>query len=555
MVLVAPWVLHADALLWSQRRPRTPRGRSWQAAIYYLFWWQWKLLWAFIRGMLLLVAGVAAQLALTVIGVVGLLPALRGPARWVQRALVGSVGDSFAYLYDESTWRRIEQRLSDTIEYVSPRVHRIAVVTHSQGTAVLHRALVERQMPDRVAAWVSLGSGLQKLISLRETRTRTLVGWAALRAVALGFFLASMPFWSMVTDPATGEDAPSAITVGALTVGVAALVAPYFNIKRARRRVARIVREPLQHYRLRWLDLYSFHDPVPGGPIPGSSGAADEHPIASVEVYNEGSFFRDHSAYIDNVEEVVRRIHDLLEPPQSRDPVAARQLVERRGRRVRLRRSLWALGICTTCALSVPGVRFAPWTALEVAAVALAGVLSYLVLEGAWRAWNTKATAMTVVDPAAKTPVSTVAWIFGGWSLFAVLALWFGRGGSDAADDRGLLPVVDVLGTLTLICVTLTVVLLLSLDYRADMAARDATLPATATNDLAKASLVLGLLSFLTGITAVFAVILGHVALSQIGRTGQRGRGMAITGLVIGYVAIALFAIVVGIAAGFGERS
>jgi hypothetical protein len=160
---------------------------------------------AFIRGVLLLIAGVAAQLALTVIGVVGLIPALRGPARWVQRALIGSVGDSFAHLYDEATWRRIERRLTDTIEYLSPRADLIAVVTHSQGTAVLHRPLVDRRMPDRVAAWVSLGSGLQKLISLRGTRTRALVGWAALRAAALGFFLASMPFWSMVTDPANGR--------------------------------------------------------------------------------------------------------------------------------------------------------------------------------------------------------------------------------------------------------------------------------------------------------------------------------------------------------------
>jgi peptidyl-prolyl cis-trans isomerase B (cyclophilin B) len=31
---------------------------------------------------------------------------------------------------------------------------------------------------------------------------------------------------------------------------------------------------------------------------------------------------------------------------------------------------------------------------------------------------------------------------------------------------------------------------------------------------------------------------LGHVALSQIARTGQEGRGLAITGLVVGYVSL-----------------
>jgi peptidyl-prolyl cis-trans isomerase B (cyclophilin B) len=35
-------------------------------------------------------------------------------------------------------------------------------------------------------------------------------------------------------------------------------------------------------------------------------------------------------------------------------------------------------------------------------------------------------------------------------------------------------------------------------------------------------------------------VIFGHVALSQINKTGEGGRGLAIAGLVIGYVSCAL---------------
>ncbi|GIT82136.1 hypothetical protein LLS1_38050 [Leifsonia sp. LS1] len=50
-------------------------------------------------------------------------------------------------------------------------------------------------------------------------------------------------------------------------------------------------------------------------------------------------------------------------------------------------------------------------------------------------------------------------------------------------------------------------------------------------------------------------VICGHIALSQIKRTGESGRGLALAGLIIGYVYIALIvlftilAIVAGIAA------
>ena len=41
----------------------------------------------------------------------------------------------------------------------------------------------------------------------------------------------------------------------------------------------------------------------------------------------------------------------------------------------------------------------------------------------------------------------------------------------------------------------------------------------------------------------ILGVIFGHVSLSQIKKDGGNGRGMAIAGLVIGYIFIALFAI------------
>ena len=55
---------------------------------------------------------------------------------------------------------------------------------------------------------------------------------------------------------------------------------------------------------------------------------------------------------------------------------------------------------------------------------------------------------------------------------------------------------------------------------------------------------------FTLGITAIPAVILGHVARGQIRRNGERGDGMATAGLVLGWLGIAFFVlIVVGVAA------
>jgi Domain of unknown function (DUF4190) len=69
---------------------------------------------------------------------------------------------------------------------------------------------------------------------------------------------------------------------------------------------------------------------------------------------------------------------------------------------------------------------------------------------------------------------------------------------------------------------------------------------AVGTNGMAIASLVCSLLGWLCVIGPPLGLIFGFVALSQIKQTGQRGRGMAIAGIVIGAIAIVL-GIVVGV--------
>jgi uncharacterized membrane protein len=57
--------------------------------------------------------------------------------------------------------------------------------------------------------------------------------------------------------------------------------------------------------------------------------------------------------------------------------------------------------------------------------------------------------------------------------------------------------------------------------------------PAPPTNVLAVLSLVGSIIGF-----HVVGVIMGHIALAQIKRTRESGRGLAIAGLVIGYVVL-----------------
>lgn len=59
-------------------------------------------------------------------------------------------------------------------------------------------------------------------------------------------------------------------------------------------------------------------------------------------------------------------------------------------------------------------------------------------------------------------------------------------------------------------------------------------------NGFAVASLVLGVL-WVFGLGSLLAIIFGHIGRSQIRREGGTGAGMALAGLVLGYLAFLLF--------------
>lgn len=64
------------------------------------------------------------------------------------------------------------------------------------------------------------------------------------------------------------------------------------------------------------------------------------------------------------------------------------------------------------------------------------------------------------------------------------------------------------------------------------------------TNSLALASIIV------VWFSSVVGLILGHVALSQINRTGESGRGMALTSVIVGWIATSIaviFAIIYGV--------
>ena len=73
--------------------------------------------------------------------------------------------------------------------------------------------------------------------------------------------------------------------------------------------------------------------------------------------------------------------------------------------------------------------------------------------------------------------------------------------------------------------------------------------PAPPTNGLAIAALVCGVGGFVIGLSFIPAIICGHLARRQIRQTGEQGAGLALAGLVLGYVGIVLFIALIAVLA------
>ncbi|MFF4411876.1 DUF4190 domain-containing protein [Streptosporangium sp. NPDC001559] len=69
--------------------------------------------------------------------------------------------------------------------------------------------------------------------------------------------------------------------------------------------------------------------------------------------------------------------------------------------------------------------------------------------------------------------------------------------------------------------------------------------PPRGNNGMAIAALIMGIAGlFVCGVTSIVGIVLGHISLGQIKRTGEEGRGMAIAGLVLSYFGVACWLIV-----------
>ncbi len=78
--------------------------------------------------------------------------------------------------------------------------------------------------------------------------------------------------------------------------------------------------------------------------------------------------------------------------------------------------------------------------------------------------------------------------------------------------------------------------------------------PPQGTNGMAIASLVLGLV-WVYWIGSILAIIFGFVALAQIRDRNQSGKGMAVAGLILGFIGVGIFVLAVLVVALAGDST
>jgi hypothetical protein len=76
--------------------------------------------------------------------------------------------------------------------------------------------------------------------------------------------------------------------------------------------------------------------------------------------------------------------------------------------------------------------------------------------------------------------------------------------------------------------------------------------PGQPTNGLAGGSLVCSIVGLLMPLMLVPGIVMGHIARDQIRARNQRGDGLAVAGLVVGYLGLAFWALIIAIAATHG---
>jgi hypothetical protein len=340
-ILIAPSILatHFSASL----------GRRWRLQGYWSHIlrlpWPLRLLfipWLLAEGVLLRIGmvllpslfGAVMVIALLVLFVLSLLPIpkLSESVRKAGASLTAVLGDSYVLVESPTQFDAMVARVCRDLGWLASQCQTVAVVAHSQGAVIAHHAL-RRWRPPNIGLFVTVGAGLSKLKEIfdlrrgpREFRSKALLApWMItatflvliVLAVGLVRLLNSRPSGTPMLDYVSyilhqvfqtimGLPFWLGIPMMIFVLSVPILPIAVFNMA-----FASIFNRAVFHQRhlqrdldvlhgLRWIDYFTWADPVPHGPLFQQT----THLLKSHAVENHASVFRDHISYLRGVRSV-----------------------------------------------------------------------------------------------------------------------------------------------------------------------------------------------------------------------------------------------------------
>lgn len=251
------------------------------------------------------VGGAVIQAVMLILLVLAVVPPLRGFVAALQARLSGTFGDPYVLAASPIRFGAMVSQVQRDLRWL--RDHGcgpIAVVAHSQGTAIAHAALWSERDPP-VGLFVTYGSAISKLHLLRSVLgrgARLFVG-GILSTAGIAVLTASLVLlWLYGRDPLLFL--PTAVGIGLYLAGI------FVPVTGASELHARDLRLPELAARgvSRWFDYFATADPVPDGALP----FPDRPGFRSRSIRNRDSLLRDHTTYWENREEFVPRVARLL---------------------------------------------------------------------------------------------------------------------------------------------------------------------------------------------------------------------------------------------------
>ena len=320
----------------------------------------------------------SSQLAIGLVGLVGLLPIpwLQSVTRSVVSALLGTLGQSFALQTSPIRRSAIVSAVRQNLDWLSEKCHRVVVLSHSQGAEISRLVFLDSRR-NNIARWYTMGAGIAPLNMLHPRSLDQPAARVVVRAsnLILAFTVVALCALALGMTPGLDLGVQETLARWADDLGLYELAMVYLLLWIALfitvgNKAGPEVRPQLRRSLLsKWHDIYSSHDPVPGGSLVDRFAAElrqlDLPVPKQSRIFNTRFGWFDHTSYFRNIEQFVAPVAlDLLRLMGMGGVEPSEQLALAHAARRRDLLTWWNMLIYVlgtlTCALGFMWVAFGP---------------------------------------------------------------------------------------------------------------------------------------------------------------------------------------------------